>query len=60
MLRKSLLHLKWWIATYILLGFTIQFLSSLGIVMFQQILDMALVVSGIGELSNYIIIYGTC
>jgi len=58
MLRKSLLHLKWGIATYILLGFTIQFLSSLGIVIFQQILDMALVVSGLRELTNDIVLYG--
>lgn len=52
------MHLKWWIFSYIFLGFTIQFLSSLGIVIFQKILDMAVAVNSLGEISNLIIIYG--
>ncbi|MEC0088922.1 ABC transporter ATP-binding protein [Paenibacillus macquariensis] len=58
MLKKCLLHLKWWICSYVFLGFTIQLLSSLGIVIFQQILDMAVVVKSLGEISSLIIIYG--
>ncbi|WP_339317826.1 ABC transporter ATP-binding protein [Paenibacillus sp. FSL R10-2734] len=58
MLKKSLAHLKWWICGYILLGFTIQLLSSLGIVVFQKIVDKATVMGSFGEISNLIIIYG--
>ncbi|MDQ0091030.1 ATP-binding cassette subfamily B protein [Paenibacillus anaericanus] len=58
MLKKCLTHLKWWILLYILLGFSIQLLSSLGIVVFQKILDRAVVVSSLGEISNLIISYG--
>ncbi len=52
------MHLKWWICAYVFLGFIIQLLSSLGIVIFQQILDMAVVVNSLGEISNLIMIYG--
>ncbi|WP_340006336.1 ABC transporter ATP-binding protein [Paenibacillus sp. FSL K6-0276] len=58
MLRKSLSHLKWWICGYILLGFTIQLLSSLGIVVFQKILDKATMINSFGEISNLIMVYG--
>lgn len=58
MLKMCLVHLKWWIVIYILLGFTIQFTSSLGIVVFQKIVDMALVVDRLGEISSFIIVYG--
>lgn len=36
MLKKSLAHLKCWVGGYILLGFAIQLLSSLGVVVFQK------------------------
>ncbi|WP_339288916.1 ABC transporter ATP-binding protein [Paenibacillus sp. FSL E2-0201] len=58
MLKKSLAHLKWWICGYILLGFTIQLLSSLGIVVFQKILDKATMINSFGEISNLIMVYG--
>lgn len=58
MLKKSLAHLKWWICGYILLGFSIQLLSSLGIVVFQKILDKAAIIHSFGEISNLIMIYG--
>lgn len=58
MLKKSLVHLKWWIVVYIVLGCSIQLLSSLGIVVFQQILDKAMVINSFSEISNLIIIYG--
>lgn len=58
MLKKSLSNLKWWICGYILLGFTIQLLSSLGIVVFQKILDKAAVMSSFSEISNLIMVYG--
>ncbi|MNO42099.1 Multidrug resistance ABC transporter ATP-binding and permease protein [compost metagenome] len=58
MLKKSLSHLKWWICGYILLGFTIQLLSSLGIVVFQKILDKATAINSFGEISNLILTYG--
>ncbi len=58
MLKKSLAHLKWWICGYILLGFTIQLLSSLGIVVFQKILDKATVMGSFGEIFNLILVYG--
>lgn len=58
MLKKSLSHLKWWICGYILLGFTIQLLSSLGIVVFQKILDKATVMGSFSEISNLIVVYG--
>jgi len=57
MLKKIVIHLKWWIFAYILLGFTIQFLSSLGIVLFQKILDMTLVIHSFSEVSSLIISY---
>lgn len=58
MLRKCLVHLKGWIALYILLGFAIQFLSSLGIVVFQKILDQAVDGTGFSEITHWIVIYG--
>lgn len=58
MLKKSLTHLKWWICGYILLGFAIQLLSSLGIVVFQQILDKAVIINSFAEISSLIIMYG--
>lgn len=58
MLKKSLSHLKWWICGYILLGFMIQLLSSLGIVVFQQILDKATMLGSYGEISSLIMVYG--
>ncbi|WP_244563066.1 ABC transporter ATP-binding protein [Paenibacillus uliginis] len=58
MLKKCLLYFKWWIFLYTFLGFTIQFLSSLGIVVFQKILDQAVKINSLGEISNLIIIYG--
>ncbi|AIQ61605.1 ABC transporter ATP-binding protein [Paenibacillus borealis] len=58
MLRKCLVHLKGWVALYIILGFAIQFLSSLGIVVFQKILDQAVDGTGIREITHWIIIYG--
>lgn len=58
MLKKSLAHLKWWICGYILLGCTIQLFSSLGIVVFQQILDRATIIKSFGEISSLIMLYG--
>ncbi|WP_339824118.1 ABC transporter ATP-binding protein [Paenibacillus sp. FSL R7-0163] len=58
MLKKSLAHLKCWVGGYILLGFAIQLLSSLGVVVFQKILDKATVINSFGEISTLIIVYG--
>ncbi|MEK3675094.1 MULTISPECIES: ABC transporter ATP-binding protein [unclassified Paenibacillus] len=58
MLRKCLVHLKGWIALYILLGFIIQFISSLGIVVFQKILDQAVDGTGFSEITHWIVVYG--
>ena len=58
MLKKSLAPLKWWICGYILLGCTIQLFSSLGIVVFQQILDRATIINSYGEISSLIMLYG--
>lgn len=58
MLKKSLAHLKWWICGYILLGCTIQLFSSLGIVVFQQILDRATIINSFSEISSLIMLYG--
>ncbi|QUL54836.1 ABC transporter ATP-binding protein [Paenibacillus tritici] len=58
MLRKCLVHLRGWVALYICLGFAIQLLSSLGIVVFQRILDQAVDGTGFGEITYWIVIYG--
>ncbi|MNI17229.1 Multidrug resistance ABC transporter ATP-binding and permease protein [compost metagenome] len=58
MLKKCLLQLKWWVVLYVCLGFTIQLFNSLGIVIFQKILDMALVVDSFGEIAHLVLIYG--
>lgn len=58
MLMKSLTHLKWWICGYILLGCSIQLLNSLGVVVFQQILDKAVVINSFGEIWSLIMMYG--
>ncbi|RXZ80979.1 ABC transporter ATP-binding protein [Paenibacillaceae bacterium] len=58
MLKKCLIHFKWWVMLYIFLGFTIQFLSSLGIVVFQQLLDRAMNVGSLEEISHLILLYG--
>jgi len=59
MLQKCLYRLKWWILGYILLGFAIQFVTSLGIVIFQNILDTAVVAGNLQNLMTLIIVYGT-
>lgn len=58
MLKKSLAHLKWWVGGYILLGFAIQLLSSLGVVVFQKILDKATVINSFDEIATLIMVYG--
>lgn len=58
MLKQCLVRLKGWIVLYISLGFAIQFLSSLGIVVFQEILDQAVGGTGLGEITHRIIVYG--
>jgi ATP-binding cassette subfamily B protein len=58
MLKKSLVNLKWWIIGYIVLGCSIQLLSSLGIVVFQRILDKATAISSFGEITSLIMLYG--
>lgn len=58
MLKKSLAHLKWWVGSYILLGFAIQLLSSLGVVVFQKILDKATVINSFDEIATLIMVYG--
>lgn len=58
MLKKSLAHLKWWICGYVLLGCTIQWFTSLSVVVFQQILDKAVSINSFGEISSLIMMYG--
>ncbi|WNS42368.1 ABC transporter ATP-binding protein [Paenibacillus sp. MMS20-IR301] len=58
MLRQCLVRLKGWIAVYIVLGFAIQLLSSLGIVCFQKILDQAVGGTGLAVITHSIVIYG--
>ncbi|AIQ72150.1 ABC transporter ATP-binding protein [Paenibacillus odorifer] len=58
MLKKSLAHLKCWVGGYILLGFAIQLLSSLGVVVFQKILDKATVINSFDEIATLIMVYG--
>lgn len=58
MLRQILVHLKGWIVLYLFLGFTIQFLSSLGIVVFQEILDQAVGGADLGGIIYKIMVYG--
>ncbi|WP_144939247.1 ABC transporter ATP-binding protein [Paenibacillus sp. 32O-W] len=58
MLKKCLLHLKWWVVLYLFIGFAIQFLSSSGIVVFQQILDKAVAAKHIDEVTGLIAVYG--
>lgn len=58
MLKKCLVHLKGWIVLYIVLGFAIQGLSSLGIMVFQKILDRAVEGTPLGEISGFIAVYG--
>ncbi|WP_405105342.1 ABC transporter ATP-binding protein [Paenibacillus sp. FSL K6-1217] len=58
MLKKCLVHLKRWAALYIGLGFAIQLLSSLGIVVFQRILDQAVAGTGFREILYGVVLYG--
>lgn len=58
MLKKCLVHLRGWAALYIGLGFAIQLLSSLGIVVFQRILDQAVAGTGFREILYGVIFYG--
>lgn len=50
MLTKCLWSLKWWVVLYVLLGFAIQIVSSLGIVVFQTILDQAEQIKDLSEI----------
>ncbi|MBE1445283.1 ABC transporter ATP-binding protein [Paenibacillus sp. OAS669] len=56
MLKKCLVQCKWWVLSYILMGFIIQLLNQLGIVVFQNILDAA--AADRTEATKFIIIYG--
>ncbi|MEK3790560.1 ABC transporter ATP-binding protein [Paenibacillus sp. FSL R7-0204] len=58
MLKKCLVHLRGWAALYIGLGFAIQLLSSLGIVVFQRILDQAVAGTGFREILCGVVFYG--
>lgn len=58
MLNKCLVHLRGWAALYIGLGFAIQLLSSLGIVVFQRILDQAVAGTGFREILYGVVLYG--
>ncbi|MEK4046082.1 ABC transporter ATP-binding protein [Paenibacillus sp. FSL H8-0048] len=58
MLKKCLVHLRGWAALYIGLGFAIQLLSSLGIVVFQRILDQAVACTGFRETLYGVVVYG--
>lgn len=58
MLRKCLVPLKGWIALYIVLGFAIQLAGSLGIVVFQKVLDQAAGGRRFSEILVWIIVYG--
>lgn len=58
MLKKCLVHLRGWAALYIGLGFAIQLLSSLGIVVFQRILDQAVAGTGFREILYGVVLYG--
>ncbi|MEK4849188.1 ABC transporter ATP-binding protein [Paenibacillus sp. FSL H7-0756] len=58
MLKKCLVHLRGWAALYIGLGFAIQLLSSLGIVVFQKILDQAVAGTGFREILYGVVVYG--
>ncbi|WP_342547916.1 ABC transporter ATP-binding protein [Paenibacillus sp. FSL P2-0089] len=58
MLKKCLVHLRGWAALYIGLGFAIQLLSSLGIVVFQRILDQAVAGTGFREILYGVVFYG--
>lgn len=57
-LKTCLRQLKWWILIYIGIGCGIQFLSSLGIVYFQKVLDLAVQVRHFDEIMDHIWIYG--
>lgn len=58
MLKKCLVHLRGWAALYIVLGCAIQLLSSLGIVVFQRILDQAVAGTGFREILYGVVVYG--
>lgn len=58
MLKKCLVHLRGWAALYIVLGCAIQLLSSLGIVVFQRILDQAVAGTGFREILYGVVLYG--
>ncbi|WP_238651463.1 ABC transporter ATP-binding protein [Paenibacillus piscarius] len=58
MLRKTLESLKGWVILYLVLGFTIQLLGSLGIVVFQKVLDQAAGGWSFRDILFWIVLYG--
>lgn len=58
MLRKTLAPLKGWVILYLVLGFAIQLLGSLGIVVFQKVLDQAAGGWSFRDILFWIVLYG--
>lgn len=58
MLKKCILLFKWTIFLYILMGFMVQFFNTLGIKIFQQLLDKVVLAKSFNEVTSLVILYG--
>ncbi len=58
MLKKCFVFFKWTILLYILMGFLVQFFNTLGIKIFQELLDKVVIAEGFNDIATLIILYG--
>ncbi|MEK8128793.1 ABC transporter ATP-binding protein [Paenibacillus filicis] len=58
MLHKCLALFKWTILLYILMGFLLQWLNTLGIKVFQELLDQAIQAKDFSDVVSHILLYG--
>lgn len=58
MLKKCFVIFKWTILLYVLMGFLVQFFTTFGIKIFQELLDKVVIVDDFNDVASLIILYG--
>lgn len=58
MLKKRFIIFRWTILLYVLMGFLVHFFNTLGIKIFQELLDKAVITDDFDDVLSLIIIYG--
>ncbi|WP_018757734.1 ABC transporter ATP-binding protein [Paenibacillus terrigena] len=57
MIKKCIVYFKWTILLYVLMGFLVQFFNTLGIKIFQELLDKVVLADNFYDVSPHIFLY---